>query len=411
MLNQFFKLIATFLVFTVIVIPNSLQVVSLVCMVLCFIAAVPTIRVNKQFIHILLFFLLSASTTELYILIGLAHGAPMESVQQNFFIYIVSPLLWIIISLGIVQLVPKLQSGFIIYTFAAIMSVALFFYLYLTFGSESVSFFIAESNVNLNDGYAGATMHVYGSFVFLAGGFFASPMIVANKYLRFLLLTLIVIVVVTSGRSAAILSIPVGFTLGMLLLLRSSDRSGSVGNYNIKGILLIISGVVVFIFVAMVTISVTGIDPNVIFKDFTDKLAAGGGEARTQQAQAILEGVQKSFGLGVGHGIGVTYTRNDNFPWRYELIWLATILRVGVAGAIIYLLPFLIYIFSFFRYWMNRAVSDFDIFLFSGFFCALIASNTNPYIESFNFQWMYIFPVIHFYMSKSLPRYRTVDSV
>jgi hypothetical protein len=33
-------------------------------------------------------------------------------------------------------------------------------------------------------------------------------------------------------------------------------------------------------------------------------------------------------------------------------------------------------------------------FLFSAFMAAFIASNTNPYIEAFAFQWMYTIPLV-----------------
>ena len=68
------------------------------------------------------------------------------------------------------------------------LSVGVFFYLYLTRGAAAVAFFFKGANVNLNNGFAGATMHVYGSLIFLCGAFFSSPELIRNRLLRFALL-------------------------------------------------------------------------------------------------------------------------------------------------------------------------------------------------------------------------------
>jgi hypothetical protein len=75
---------------------------------------------------------------------------------------------------------------------------------------------------------------------------------------------------------------------------------------------------------------------------------------------------------------------------------LATLHRVGVFGFAIYALSFCICIFNFLKRWHQRILSEFDLFLFSGFACALVASSTNPYIEAFSFQWMYVIPIVYF---------------
>ncbi|MCT7061868.1 hypothetical protein, partial [Salmonella enterica] len=86
-------------------------------------------------------------------------------------------------------------------------SVAVFFYLFLTRGAAAVSFFFEGANVNLAEGFSGATMHVYGSMIFLCGGFFSSPEVIKHRSLRFSLLAMLLICALTSGRSALILSV------------------------------------------------------------------------------------------------------------------------------------------------------------------------------------------------------------
>jgi hypothetical protein len=106
--------------------------------------------------------------------------------------------------------------------------------------------------------------------------------------------------------------------------------------------------------------------------------------------------------LGSGHGIGVSYARSETFPWRYEMVWVATVFRVGLFGALVYTFIFLLYIADVLIKLGTGALSVIDKFYFAGFISVYIASNTNPYIESVAFQWMFVFPVVrHFLLRNS----------
>jgi hypothetical protein len=41
-------------------------------------------------------------------------------------------------------------------------------------------------------------------------------------------------------------------------------------------------------------------------------------------------------------------------------------------------------------------------FMFCGFVCAFLATNTNPYIEAFILQWMYVIPLVLWYIEYPL---------
>ena len=280
-------------------------------------------------------------------------------------------------------------------SFVGVASVAVFFYLFLNFGVDTVLFFIDDPNINLRDGYSAATMHIYGSFIFLTGAFFATPVLVSGVARRYFLLASFVLVAITSGRSALIISIFIGAIVGMIFLpenaadvvfRRGIDRSA----YSLVKKLLIL-GVIGFALVL-----VTDIDANVIVDDFVAKLLSGGGVERIEQADALLASVKDNLGLGVGHGVGVPYIRNDDYPWRYELVWFATLHRVGLIGSIVYAFPFVVCVVAFLNLWRHRMLTEMDVFMFAGLVAALVASNTNPYIEAFSFQWMYVLPVVYF---------------
>ncbi|WP_316867909.1 hypothetical protein [Ralstonia mannitolilytica] len=311
-------------------------------------------------------------------------------------------MLWIIVSSAVASLVDgaRLTRWLTLLMLLCIVSVAIFFYLYLAVGPEAVSFFQEAANIDLRGGYAGATMHVYGSFIFLTAGFFAAPNLVRGRYIRFFLYVALIIVAATSGRSALILSIPIGILVGLVFSVCSPRSPHIRRRYAVGKIFsMLCLGALVIGFLVLLA-GAAGIDLYLIADNFWEKLRSGGGEARVEQFSALLDGARDSYWLGVGHGIGVSYIRNEEYPWRYELIWMATLLRVGLIGAIVYILPFCVYVWKFLSIWRRGEVRHLDVFLFSGFVAAFVASNTNPYIEGFVFQWMYIFPIVHFFVQR-----------
>lgn len=399
MLNRCFIFLTTALLFLAVIIPNSLPIATASILFLTFIFAVLQIRWKVDLGKLIGLYILGVVITVLYVGVGVNNGAPMESVIQNLFVYSISPLMWIVICSVLMNKI-SLAIFFRSVNFLAVgcvASVAIFYYLYSKFGPSAVSLFIETANVNLNGGYAAATMHVYGSLIFLTAGFFASPGIVRNKYFRFILLSALGIAAFTSGRSALILSVFIGIGIGFLVRPGRKFFLGKTVKSSGKKYLPIIFGIMLVSWTALVFSSYFDIDLALILSMFSEKLFSGGGDERSGQFVALLQGVVDSNGLGIGHGVGVSYIRNDNFPWRYELIWLATILRVGVLGAVVYTLPFVICLFKFFLIWRRKLATECDIFVFAAFVAVFLASNTNPYIEGFAFQWMYVFPVVYFF--------------
>ena len=338
-----------------------------------------------------------------YIFVGLNNGAPIEAAKQVLIVYVCTPLLWILVSGAVASIVDdaRLSLWLVIFLQFCVASVAAFFYLYLAVGPEAVSFFQESANVDLRGGYAGATMHVYGSFIFLTAGFFAVPSVVSNRYARLFIYIALLVVAATSGRSALILSIPIGILLGLIFSTRIRKISSESRKFGVGKIASLLCLGLLIIGSVFLLAGAVGIDLTLIVDTFWEKLRSGGGEARAEQFVALLNGVRDSYWLGAGHGVGVSYLRNDEFPWRYELIWMATLLRVGAIGAMVYVFPFAFYVWKFLGFWWRREISDLDVFLFSGFVAAFIASNTNPYIEGFVFQWMYVLPVVHFFVRRA----------
>lgn len=397
------------LLFVVIVIPNSLQAFSFVLLALGGVLGAKA-RVSKAMMPLFLFYAGSLVVTCVYLVVGVMNGAPVEAVGQVLIIYIVSPILWLLFSNGAIAKFhdQKLINLIVWATVAAMVSVGVFFFLYLIGGAGAVSFFREGANLNLKDGYAGATLHVYGPLMFMTAGFFAVPQLISSPIVRLIVLGGLMVTAVTSGRTALLLAVAVGLSVGMGLQLRRGrgQRTGLLSPRRlITGLLSLVAvGVSLFLLERFTEIKVSTIATIHI-----EELFSGGGYARTEQAAALLEGARESNGLGVGHGVGVDYNRSFKFPWRYELVWHASLLRVGLLGALVYVSVFVYYVLSFLRAWLRREVSDAQAFFFAGFAAALVASNTNPYLESFSMQWMFILPVVHFLVSSRHSLSSTAD--
>lgn len=288
------------LLFLAAVIPNSLQLMTAIGMVLCFFLALPLVTWNVGLRRALFVYLLTVIVTVFYTIVGISSGAPFEAVIQTLIIYVISPVLWLVIAAGLAKTATDDQiiSWFTKLGVFSVLSVGLFFFLYFSGGPRAVAFFKESANIYVNDGSSHATMFVYGSLIFFAGGFFAAPGIVRNRLTRFLLLGGLFAAVITSGRSALILSLPVGLILGLLLMPRVSNGVDRIGRSSVKasrGLLLAAVGVVPVVFFLDFY---WGVNIGAVLDPFAEKILSGGGAARTRQAAALLGGVVDSNGLG-----------------------------------------------------------------------------------------------------------------
>jgi hypothetical protein len=386
--------VAFALLLLAVVVPNSLPIPTAAAMGLAFMLALPGLRIGPGFRTLLMLYACTVIVTLIYMVVGGAHNAPQVAMAQVAAIYILSPLLWTIIAQGLLTQLgtDRLIDWFTLLSLLCALSVALFFYLYLRHGAAAVTFFFEGANVNLNEGFSGATMHVYGSLIFLCGGFFSSPELIRNRLLRLALLAMLLVCALTSGRSALILAVPLGWFLGLLLTSRTTGHRQKSPIFRIirYGLPMLIA-----VTVALVLLQAyTQISLSAVLDAVSTKLASGGGSARVQMARSLFAGILANDGLGAGHGIGVGFISDTVHPWRYELVWLATLYRVGILGTLIYALPFLLYIVAVIRLAYGRRLPPRHKFMFCGFVCAFLGTNTNPYIEAFVFQWMYVIPLV-----------------
>jgi hypothetical protein len=343
---------------------------------------------------------LFASISIGYILVGVLAGAG-DGLAWLIFVYVLAPFFWIaILSTCIRQIGPQsFVKALTFYAALSCLSVVAFFVAFERFDVTQLTWWIAEPNVLVTDGLPAATMHVFGSLIFFAGAFFAAPGVIVRKPFRAVAAAAIVVVTLLSGRTALLLAVIIGCCLNL-----ACERVTHVVRWMLIAVALATTVALSWSAALWLTQGAprqgehTDISVLQILESNLDKISAAGGVEREEQALALWRGIQRSYGLGAGHGIGVEIIRSEETPWKYELLWVSTLFHVGVIGTLIYFLPFLLVAVAYFQCLRLRQRNAMDNFMFGGLLAIMAASTTNPYLESFDFQWMPILPAIYFYL-------------
>ncbi|HEY0847741.1 MAG TPA: hypothetical protein VGE12_20415, partial [Noviherbaspirillum sp.] len=390
-MHALFAFVALVLGFTSIVFPNSLRPMSFVVFFLAGFLALAGSR-GLVFNSRLLIWVLGSIVTLFYVGVGW-YQRYTEAVLQVPFVYVVSPGIWLLVCSRLVADYPlsSILRTTLFFGFLGGLSVFGFYFIFLTLGPDAVRWIIKLPNIEYGSGTAAATMYVFGSLMFVAGGFFAAPQLVNSPLNKFAMAVVLVAAALLSGRTALMLSIGFG---GMVFLVSLARHRGTgIKPRQAIGLiaLLLMTGLVI-----VVAAERFGIDLARIFISVAQKVASGGGEERGAQFVALLQGMRETWFLGAGHGVGVSLIRSEEFPWRYELLWLATIYRVGVVGALIYFIPVAVIFARYAAMLASRRNSPASDFMFGGFLAAFIGAATNPYYESFEFQWMLFLPFVYF---------------
>ena len=389
------------------VLPHSNQIISAIALSILALISILTISGNKiASLKGIFFAFLIASLIHLgYVIYGFTVHQDAQILLITVFTYFLMPLIWIIISAWSITKVNlnRIVNIMAICTILACGSVAIYFYLFLNFGSNAVSFFVKEANVVISDGKASAAMYVYATLIFSSSAFFAAPNVIRNVPYRIVLLVVISATALTSGRSALIVSLAIGTLIGVGMTVIAALQ-GRRSKYAISLSTYVIILLAVTVVATILDALVVEIDLVETLNEILEKIILGGGVERTDQYAALIQGISETSGLGAGHGIGVSLVRDYSYPWRYELFFLSIIYRVGIFSSAIILIPYIMYVSGFMRRALYGKVESQQTFLFGGFCASMFAAATNPYPESFIFQWCYIFPIIAFFLSEPAVR-------
>ncbi len=346
-----------------------------------------------------------AIVTLFYILVGLMNGAPPEAGNQAIIIYIISPLLWIIALRGALMTfgLARLVRFLVFLTFFAMLSQLFYYWAIFNGRFPALLVLMAGSpNIDYSDNQIAAVMFVFGSMIFLYSGLFASPEVVRNKGLRMLLMLGAFVSALTSGRSALVLGLLIGTALFVIFSFHSRKSVP-------RSLVVNVLALTIASFIGSYALwDLYGIDVTASVDSLWEKISSGGGAGRQSYLPLLLEGAADHFFLGAGHGIGVSFTVSEQFPWRYEVVGAAALFRVGLVGFLVYAAPFILAMNEAYKKYRKNDLNIYERYLLGTLIAGMFSANTNPYIEAVVFQWMFILPATYFidrkFMGSSVAR-------
>lgn len=381
-LNVF--LIITF--FVNVVFPNSFQVLSIGLLILCniLIASIGGGRIGLRLMMFWLFLSL------IFILFIAVSNLPSKDFFELSVKYIISPFLWLHLCNYILKNISREKILSFTFNFFLLSNLSvIILYIITSMGFTNISsLFITKVNIDQNTGL-GFTLHVYGSMIFFITALF--PLLLAAKksvYLKMLLFFSLLTAVILSGRTALFLSLFIAFAT----LVIKYRKNYLINSKNVFFIICTLS----VIYLIFINFYQKFFDVNLI--DYIEqthlaKIEQGGGGERSAQYEQIVDAIYNN-PLGNGF-ISLNIIRDLERPYNFEMLTLSTLMRFGfiVTFFILFSLRDLIaYLFKFIR-----SQNFFADIMLLGFLGIILASFTNPYLESFSFQWMFFFPLIYFF--------------
>jgi hypothetical protein len=380
------------LLVSAVVFPNAFQLFTAALLILLGYGGYFFFRPRVQ-AEIVVLAAVSITATVFYVSIGGFRGAPEVALLQALFVYVITPIAWALVaSAALDRIKPQvLGTALTCLGLLSCASVAVYFMLFNASGASAVAFFNVRPNVHLESDWAAMTLHVPASLVFLSAGFFAAPTLVRSVVLRLVLMFGLLLATIATGRTAALVGLLIGVVIFAALNARRNLTMLMAG---------VICGGVLFVGAGFALNAWLGVD---IYRAITrhyDHAIAFGGHARTSQVSALLAGAADTRYLGAGHGFGVPYTRSQVYPWRYEAVPLALLFKLGILGSVAVLAPLLLTAYKALSQLASERPSPLDVFFAAAFIASVFAALTNPYMEAFSLQWMFIAPMCHFLRRK-----------
>lgn len=373
--------------FLFIVIPNALRIFKLPFLFLLLVFAISNTKLPKRQ---LTFFFLLILVTYIFILVGKNKTIDFQTASvQAFIVYVIFPIIWIVIGNFIFKIYDYkvIVKKYIQIGLWGCLSVYIAYAAFIMGYGDFVKILVERPNALITGNVFSITLNVFGSLLVIAAAIGHVPKLYSQR--RFIVLLVVyVLTAAISGRSAFILAAAIGVFFFVIYDKRLLKNSFFI----FLGFAILAAILFYFNLELMGSI-----------EHFIEELLSGGGDERTKQTKMLTEGILDTYFLGAGHGVGIKYIRNYEFPWRYENLIFSIIYRTGIIGLLIYAYPFIYSLLSFLRLKKKRMVNMYDKFFFWGVTVFILVNFTNPYLESFEFQIPYFFTYCYFFnRSKNL---------
>lgn len=362
------------------VLPNAFREFKLPFLLLLLIISLSNTKIPKS--HLIYFWQL-ITVCLIYILVGANKTVDFENASsQAIVVYAVFPILWIILGNFIFNnfSYATILKKYIQIGLWGCVSVYLSYAAFKMGYGDYVKILVENPNAVYTGNVYAITLNVFGSLIFISAAIgHASKLYPISKYVVILLIYIITAAI--SGRSALILAAAIGI-YGLIISEKKFFK---------KSIIILIGFMLI-----TVTLTYFNLELKGSIEYFVQELLSGGGDERTRQTSMLAKGILDTFFLGAGHGVGIEYIRNYDYPWRYENLIFSLVYRTGIVGFLVYFYPFFYSILSFFKIRKMKILNIYDRFFLWGMVVFVMTNFTNPYLESFEFQIPYFFTYCYF---------------
>jgi len=125
----------------------------------------------------------------------------------------------------------------------------------------------------------------------------------------------------------------------------------------------------------------------------TDALIYNENSVRQTQFKSLIDGFYENPIMGSGFGGEASVIRSADRPWNYELTYPKVLFHAGIIGVLFLVTLFSYYTFKSLKLCVkNKRYYSINVSLMVGFVSVLIASASNPYMNSFDYLFILAIP-------------------
>lgn len=406
-LNKFYYFPGFILFFLMLFVPTTYQSFKAALLVIVLIQITVTfLYKNKLNLHykVFLWTLIMVTTGLFFMFLGLINNTP--GALRVSTVYVLWPMVYTILVAGATN--KKTIEGLLkvlVYATIVIGIYSLSYILYKAGWLPEFLYIEIEQGqiVVFYNGYIEYRMFSISSLVFLVPFLMAALLTwpkdfkLIKRYWIWIAFVLGIILVMLSGRRALLLVVALAPVIAIIL------RQFTPFGLRVKNRKIIISaltgGTLLFIVLVIYLQKIYGFSISALYDTFKTGFDFKGdinAMTRSEQFFALIDGWLGNPIFGSGHGGALKdLQRSEQFPWAYELSYVALLFHTGIVGFTIYFCGILwIVINGIKMIRIGDTIGQYMLPILVGTICFLIANATNPYLGKYDYIWVVFFPVL-----------------
>lgn len=406
---SFFKITSYILFFLMLFSPFAFTGIKMACLILLILSVIFYSLVFhskiKMSIEILTWLGLFMAHGIFFLTLGLIYGAKVEYVLKYATIAVIWPFAFLLLFFFDVDEVYILKLYNVIKIATICISLYAIYQVLALFGFvPQMDIYPKETpgGLEVADGNVEMSLPAATTFMFAGPSIITLYLLTKNrKLIPVILLSLIAIVLIS--RRALLLNIAITPVLCLIIsvfFLTKARLKKLLVHITLIYIGAGLTGLLLFIVLANLGV----FDYKAFFAmilegfDFSGKQSIDpGAQIRAQQYMLLMQSWHEKPILGWGYGAVSRYiTRSDDYPFIYELSYIALLFQTGIIGLTIYisLIGWIYYKFRQIRSIVSPVLNEYNISILVGLTTFLLANATNPYLYAFDHMWTLFFPLL-----------------